>query len=270
MIDSTPVRPAARGRGGFTLVELLVVIGIIALLISILLPSLNAARKQAKNVQCLSNLRQLGQCVLLYVTESKQKFPSGINFWWDIGDIRRGDWDKANPSIWYPAAHHCPAPWDVPAGQPEMNPVYIEEHLGKCFPYQFDEANPPHRPLTVNPIWKCPEIVEDQWYYAGVHYRYNTFYAPGRRTTAMTDSTQAVLFWDMSWPDWLPENYPHYGPQAAKVSMNAVYGDGHAGSVRIADLIRDPDPVQAWIPTNNQINQGETRFLKSGWRLDNN
>ena len=68
----------APARRGFTLVELLVVIGIIALLISILLPSLNKAREQAKNVQCQSNLRTIGQGLRLYANANRDSLPYGV------------------------------------------------------------------------------------------------------------------------------------------------------------------------------------------------
>src|SRR4051794_14744992 len=73
-----PSRPSHSPRPvrlGFTLVELLVVIGIIALLISILLPSLNKARKAANTIKCKSAMRQVGYGFLMYANDNKGAFP---------------------------------------------------------------------------------------------------------------------------------------------------------------------------------------------------
>ncbi len=72
LVDQNDRRPAA--SRGFTLVELLVVIGIIALLISILLPALGKARKQSRTVACLSNIQQLIMCQMQYLQDNKNHF----------------------------------------------------------------------------------------------------------------------------------------------------------------------------------------------------
>ncbi len=67
-------RHKSQGKG-FTLIELLVVISIIALLASILLPSLTSARDMAKGAQCTSNMHNIGTSLLMYTADNQQYFP---------------------------------------------------------------------------------------------------------------------------------------------------------------------------------------------------
>lgn len=65
-------------RVGFTLVELLVVIGIIAVLIALLLPTLRGARASAQMVECQSNLRQIHAGLTMYSNDNRDKYPDPV------------------------------------------------------------------------------------------------------------------------------------------------------------------------------------------------
>ena len=103
---------------GFSLIELLVVIGIIAILIGILLPTMRGVRERAKAVTCASQLRQLGQAFYNYAAQNNGALPpwSGWHSLVDTGDDQEG-----------PAWTEIIAPWYVPADSKVYNCPSVPE-----------------------------------------------------------------------------------------------------------------------------------------------
>lgn len=86
-----------RWSKGFTLVELLVVIGIIAVLVSLLMPALSKVRRAALSISCLSNMRQVGMGILGYSIENKNRIVIYSEMWADPGT---GAWWHGNGVQW--------------------------------------------------------------------------------------------------------------------------------------------------------------------------
>lgn len=130
-------------RTGFTLVELLVVIGIIALLISILLPALNKAREEANEVACASNLRQIGQALYMYSGDNQGSLPYG--FWNGVFDPLDGKADANGSGETF---------WSI------LIMPYLSKTNGTGFGagggYTMQDVN-----NQIRRVLKCPEVAQD-------------------------------------------------------------------------------------------------------------
>lgn len=133
MLQRSMRRPCA-----FTLVELLVVIGIIAVLAGILLPVLGKAIERSRQVSCANNLRQLGLGAMQYTMENKGWFP----YYVPAGsDYASGSLGLLSDYIGVPRAYHCPSDRDPPPKAVDVS-VAPGEGCNISFSDAFDEIGP--------------------------------------------------------------------------------------------------------------------------------
>lgn len=240
-------------RPAFTLIELLVVVAIIALLLSILLPSMSQARRQAQRAVCLANLQQQLLATQLYTQDHADRLPVAQLFGWE--------WKNGYGPLRY-------AP-------------YVQDLL---IPYaggvkRADLPGDPNvlRLVAFAQIFRCPEAGRAQNAKSDFlknpeqnHYRYNTHWAitytkltstnienaKGRVISSIRYPGRCVTYYDCAFADWPLDAFPHR--IAGKGAINVAYLDGHVIGLHAKEYLYESPKI----PFKEE---GLNPFLANGW-----
>jgi prepilin-type N-terminal cleavage/methylation domain-containing protein/prepilin-type processing-associated H-X9-DG protein len=248
-------------RFGFTLVELLVVIGIIALLVSILLPSLAVAREQAQMIKCLSNMKQLGTALAAYTAETRGYMcpPDVHNAAGSAGSVD-DMWSTILVSMGYlrypPVSATVPSTDDTvfrcPSGVTEMNPSLASSTA--LPPTRKDANGAMAQKQTSSSLGMQPGLIVYNWYgfnATSTGYKWSPFRRcgtdPGNSTTDVVTTaekttrirypTEMVMIYDGVFLNMQTVNANRLNARHMKQKYtNILFADNHAESFRTADL----------------------------------